>query len=582
LTIGSIEHDVKLVIWDLDDTFWNGTLAEGGIEFIDRNAECIQVLARRGIISSISSKNDLDTVRRILEEKGVWQYFVFPSISFSPKGENVAAIIEKASLRPQNILFIDDNLANLEEVGFYNPGIMLAQPRDLLPNFLVHPKLVGKPDPELKRLKQYQLLERKFVDWQSTDVSNEEFLRRSDIRLRFDYEVELHFDRVVDLINRSNQLNYTKVRLRSDQDVRTFRASLSEYGVAAGCVSCSDRYGDYGIIGFFLLKKYDGQSELLHFVFSCRTMNMGVEQFVYNVLGRPKIAIVPDVACALDSAGTIDWIAISEGDQKGTLVSSNKRLLLVGGCDLEQVASFSSSNRVEFVNRMNSQGGADYIVRYDDPCFFTADRHAVRLNEALPHVSGWTYEDVIRLDQALVESDIIIVAMRAALRHHYVKAKGDILIRMEERNIRLHLENQPDWFRQHFEVVNVGRQERLALIRKSFETIANRKRANADLFLVGANTRKEASFEEKAVSASYNALCKEFCRHNGPKFHFIDIDQIVPQDCLIDSQHFSRAGYHALSVHIMRESVREAEPVAVSTTAADGTALGPQPEVAAR
>ena len=37
-TIPSIDNDVKMMIWDLDDTFWNGTLSKGGIEFIKSNA----------------------------------------------------------------------------------------------------------------------------------------------------------------------------------------------------------------------------------------------------------------------------------------------------------------------------------------------------------------------------------------------------------------------------------------------------------------------------------------------------------------------------------------------------------------
>lgn len=49
---------VRLVIWDLDETFWKGTLTEGGVTRNDRAAETVVSLARRGIVSSICSKND--------------------------------------------------------------------------------------------------------------------------------------------------------------------------------------------------------------------------------------------------------------------------------------------------------------------------------------------------------------------------------------------------------------------------------------------------------------------------------------------------------------------------------------------
>lgn len=93
-----IDHDVKLVIWDLDDTFWNGILAEGRIEFIHERAELVKTLAGRGIISSIASNNDYQVVKDVLELAGIWDYFVFPSISYNPKGKRVSQITQRASL----------------------------------------------------------------------------------------------------------------------------------------------------------------------------------------------------------------------------------------------------------------------------------------------------------------------------------------------------------------------------------------------------------------------------------------------------------------------------------------------------
>ena len=69
---------VRLVIWDLDETFWKGTLDEGGIkEYVQAHHDVVVELARRGIVSSICSKNDADAVRAILQEKGIWEYSSF-------------------------------------------------------------------------------------------------------------------------------------------------------------------------------------------------------------------------------------------------------------------------------------------------------------------------------------------------------------------------------------------------------------------------------------------------------------------------------------------------------------------------
>ena len=48
---------IKLVIWDLDETFWKGTLSEGSVVVPDENAQLVKDLTDCGIINSISSKN---------------------------------------------------------------------------------------------------------------------------------------------------------------------------------------------------------------------------------------------------------------------------------------------------------------------------------------------------------------------------------------------------------------------------------------------------------------------------------------------------------------------------------------------
>ena len=61
---------IRLIIWDLDDTFWKGTLTEGGIEaFIQENHDLVPALAQRGIMSSICSKNDHAKIEAILREQ---------------------------------------------------------------------------------------------------------------------------------------------------------------------------------------------------------------------------------------------------------------------------------------------------------------------------------------------------------------------------------------------------------------------------------------------------------------------------------------------------------------------------------
>ena len=310
-----LANKVKLVIWDLDDTFWDGTLAEGVISPIEANSNIVITLAKRGIISSVCSKNDHDTAVKMLTKLGVMDYMVLPKIEFGPKGQNVATIIEEAGLRPDNVLFIDDNIINLEEAKHVSPGLMTADPKDILPVLLGLPETEGKDDSELSRLKQYKLIETKVAERSTSGLGNEEFLRQCDIRVEIDYNIDAEFDRIVELANRTNQLNFTKLRLEKKGQIEKFRKLLGTYGVAAGVVRVSDKYGDYGIVGYFVVKRTAWRNILRHFVFSCRTMNMGIEQYVFEKLQSPVIKVVGPVANEISPFPVVDWISEGYGGQ---------------------------------------------------------------------------------------------------------------------------------------------------------------------------------------------------------------------------------------------------------------------------
>ena len=273
-----MKEKIRLIIWDLDDTFWKGTLSEGPISFWEENINIIKTLTDRGIINSICSKNDFNTVKGVLSKKGLWDYFVFPSISWQPKGPQVKAIIDNIKLRPETILFIDDNTSNIEEVKYYNPNINVATP-DIIHTILESPFFEGKDDRNHSRLQQYKVLEQKCAD-EKLYADNTEFLRHSNIRVRLNNDCAGDINRIWELNQRTNQLNFTKNRVEKSELERIIN-SKDYYSIT---VSVIDNYGDYGIVGFAAVRN----DVLEHFYFSCRTIGLGVEQFVYYSLSSQR------------------------------------------------------------------------------------------------------------------------------------------------------------------------------------------------------------------------------------------------------------------------------------------------------
>lgn len=331
---------IKLVIWDLDDTFWQGTISEGMVTIPDAHRELLARLADIGIVNSICSKNDFDPAMARLKEAGLAEFFVFPSIDWNPKGQRVQQLITDMQLRPANVLFLDDNPSNLGEARHFCPELMTASP-EMIPQLVRDASLAEKKDPEHKRLAQYRVLEEKHQA-KGNVSSNEEFLYQSNIHVDICTECLPQLERIHDLVIRSNQLNFTKIRSTPEE----LRALLEDPSASCGYVSVRDRFGDYGIVGFYALR--DGS--LLHFVFSCRTLGMGIEQYVYNMLGRPGLTPVGEVISDLSVESVPGWINRNSGETAAGQMKidnlSAHSVLVKGPCDLFQIYPYIANTEL--------------------------------------------------------------------------------------------------------------------------------------------------------------------------------------------------------------------------------------------
>jgi len=361
---------VRLVIWDLDDTFWRGTISEGAIEYRQDLHDCVIELAQRGIMSSICSKNDHETIRDYLTERGVWDYFIFPSINWEPKGQRVQAIIDAVQLRPASILFIDDNPGNINEALHYVPELQVAAEADAAA-ILSDPLFKGKNDSGLSRLKQYKILEQRKADEIAAGSDNREFLRSSGIKVTIDHDVPANIDRAVELVNRTNQLNFTKSRLSEIPEIAAAEliALVSRYNVQSGLISVRDNYGDYGVCGFYAIKTLGSESTLIHYCFSCRILNMGVEAWVYDLIGKPKLTVVGDVLTDIHAQEeTPDWINVDAAETEARRAIKSDLVATRGGCNLTSLSHYFSTGGARTVGEFNIQrNGLD--VRRDHSIF---------------------------------------------------------------------------------------------------------------------------------------------------------------------------------------------------------------------
>ncbi len=340
---------VKLVIWDLDDTFWQGTLSEGAIVPIAENLDLVRATAARGLVHTIVSKNDPAAAEARLTALGIRELFVFPRIGWQPKGPVIKELLEAMQLRAPNALFLDDNPVNRREAEFYNPGLQTADPAGL-PALGPGLRALGQPDPEFSRLKQYQLLERQQQARAQYEGDNLAFLRAAGIQIEFREGPDVRPDlaRMEELINRSNQLNFTKKRVSADE----LAAGLADPARRWGTVRVRDQFGDYGLVGVFCVNTAEKQLE--QFVFSCRILHLGVEQFTYAWLGFPQLEVQGEVATELNNTDRPDWLTVTTAAPAPLAAGAPKlRVFLKGGCDLGQLTPFLQAFDLEVTEEFN-------------------------------------------------------------------------------------------------------------------------------------------------------------------------------------------------------------------------------------
>jgi len=95
---------------------------------------------------------------------------------------------------------------------------------------------------------------------------------------------EASLGRCYELINRTNQLNISGERIPLDE-LRRLVEDTTQYLCLQ--ISCVDRFGDYGIVGFCVIDIRNAAKAVLeHFVLSCRAAGKKIEQSFIEYLVR--------------------------------------------------------------------------------------------------------------------------------------------------------------------------------------------------------------------------------------------------------------------------------------------------------
>jgi FkbH-like protein len=265
---------IKCVVWDLDDTLWQGTLLEGDALVLTPGVkETILELDNRGIVQSIASKNDHAAAWERLTAYGLGEYFLHPQIGWANKSDSLRTIAERLGLGLSAFAFVDDQPFERDEVRFSLPDVMTIDAADigrLLHLPALQPRFVTS-ESKLRR-QMYQADHWRKLAEEEFAGTREDFLATlaTVITIRAAREEDLR--RAEELTIRTNQLNTTG-RTYSHAELHALLNSRDHLVLVA---ELEDRYGKSGTIGLALIERGPDCWLVKLLIMSCRVVSRGI------------------------------------------------------------------------------------------------------------------------------------------------------------------------------------------------------------------------------------------------------------------------------------------------------------------
>jgi FkbH-like protein len=274
---------IKCVIWDLDNTLWEGVLLESTElpALRPHVRELINILDQRGILQSVASKNEPGPAMAALAAHGLDQYFLYPQISWNSKSQAITNIAGKLNIGIDTFAFIDDQAFERDEVLSVHPVVRTFTEAELeqLPALEDFNPLHLTEDSK-KRREMYQKEALRDQAEEEFKGPQDAFLRTLDLKLRLKPAKEEDLYRAEELTVRTNQLNTTGVTYSVEQLRDLIQSDQHQVIVA----ELEDKYGSYGAIGLLLISHKPGKWCIDLFLMSCRVMSRGVGGVILTAL----------------------------------------------------------------------------------------------------------------------------------------------------------------------------------------------------------------------------------------------------------------------------------------------------------
>ena len=303
----------KVIVTDLDFTFWHGVLGEVGSTGVECGPQgsgymhfiyqsYLKKLKNTGVLLCISSKNDLDLVEVAFRDNDfvvTFDEFLSVHASYGTKSSVIEKLSNEINIGLSDFVFIDDNPIEIEEVKVTLPNVTSIQfPKDtsglseLFDQLHTLFPIYEFTNEDVNRTALYQKMRRSSVSSSNKAGDITEFLESLCMEINISERTVDNYERAIQLINKTNQFNSNGVRRSVDE----FNAVLRDGGKLF-TASLKDKNGDHGEVLAILM---DENHKVMSFVMSCRVFQRQVEIIFILILLKLKVSEITMVYKATD------------------------------------------------------------------------------------------------------------------------------------------------------------------------------------------------------------------------------------------------------------------------------------------
>ncbi|MFI9122356.1 HAD-IIIC family phosphatase [Streptomyces bikiniensis] len=284
MTAPAARPTVKCLVWDLDDTLWDGVVLEGDVPPpFPPAATTLKTLDSRGILHAAVSRGDHDTATAHLDATGLGEWFCAARIGWGDKSAAVRHVAETLNIGLDTVAFIDNDPAERAEVAAALPMVR-CYPADLAGQLPELPEF--RPAHVTAEAAGRRLLYR--TEWrrrqaeEESDGDRRAFLASLGLVMEIAPATESDLARASELTVRTHQLNSTGL-VYGEEDLRRLIAAPDHQVRLA---RLSDRFGDYGVVGLSVTELTPTESVLRLMLMSCRVASRGAGELMLSHIVR--------------------------------------------------------------------------------------------------------------------------------------------------------------------------------------------------------------------------------------------------------------------------------------------------------